>query len=264
VQERIKISDIDVYIDGPVDSGLVEETIVMIHGWPDTYRLWDDQVAALATTYRCVRFTLPGFDVTGSKRRASLDEMIELFAQIIDTVSPNRPVTLMLHDWGCVFGYQYAARHEPRVARIIGVDIGDTFDPDFRQQLSVKSKAMMATYQLWLAAAYPLGRIGTLMTKWMAKALKAPASSETFGAQQNYPYVMQWRGGFRDAVNLEPQCPFLYLYGERKPFMFHSARWLTTVTATPNGKVIALSTGHWVMKEQRDEFNSSVLSWLQS
>ena len=40
------------------------DTIVMVHGWPDTYRLWDAQVDAFKAQYRCVRFTLPGFDVT--------------------------------------------------------------------------------------------------------------------------------------------------------------------------------------------------------
>jgi cis-3-alkyl-4-acyloxetan-2-one decarboxylase len=268
VQEKIQINGIDVFIEGPSkqlrDDSQPPATIVMIHGWPDTYRLWDDQVAALSSTYRCVRFTLPGFDVSGPKRRVSLDEMIELFATIVDKVSPDKAVTLMLHDWGCVFGYQYAAKHANRVERIIGVDIGDTFDPDFPKRLGFKAKAMVTTYQLWLAAAYPLGGVGTRMTRLMAKALKAPAPSETLGAQQNYPYVMQWRGGFRDAVNFVPNCPFLYFYGERKPFMFHSTRWLHTVAATPHSKVIALATGHWVMKERSSEFNTHVLSWLQS
>jgi pimeloyl-ACP methyl ester carboxylesterase len=36
----LQIGGVDVFVegDGP-------ESIVMIHGWPDTYRLWDEQVA---------------------------------------------------------------------------------------------------------------------------------------------------------------------------------------------------------------------------
>ena len=41
--------------------GAGERAIVMVHGWPDTHRLWDGQVAALKNRYLCVRFTLPGF-----------------------------------------------------------------------------------------------------------------------------------------------------------------------------------------------------------
>ena len=53
------IDGVDVHIDG---SGV--GTLVMVHGWPDTYRLWDEQVAFLQARHRCVRFTLPGFSAT--------------------------------------------------------------------------------------------------------------------------------------------------------------------------------------------------------
>ena len=44
----------------------------MIHGWPDTYRLWDAQVAFFKDRYRCVRFTLPGFDIDKPRRAFSV------------------------------------------------------------------------------------------------------------------------------------------------------------------------------------------------
>jgi len=40
---------------------------------------------------------------------------------IAERTSPSRKVILMLHDWGCVFGYQFAMRHQrnrpPSLAR---------------------------------------------------------------------------------------------------------------------------------------------------
>jgi len=56
MMEIITVQDVDVHIEGQG-----EETIVMIHGWPDTHTIWDNQVAALSDNYRCVRFTLPGY-----------------------------------------------------------------------------------------------------------------------------------------------------------------------------------------------------------
>ena len=69
MQQVIVVDDIDVYIEGGVEGS---ETIVMIHGWPDTYRLWDAQVEELKSRYRCVRFTLPGFDLGKSCRGVNL------------------------------------------------------------------------------------------------------------------------------------------------------------------------------------------------
>ncbi len=53
----ITTQGIDIHLDGTGPS-----TVLMLHGWPDTHRLWDATVAALQDRHRCVRFTLPGFD----------------------------------------------------------------------------------------------------------------------------------------------------------------------------------------------------------
>ncbi len=255
----LQVQGIDVYVEGPSDA---IATVVMIHGWPDTYRLWDAQVTALAPTYRCVRFSLPGFEISQPARKVSLDQMVALFGAIIDAVSPAAPVTLLLHDWGCVFGYQFAAHHPARVARVIGIDVGDTFAPSFVKSLSLKAKLMIGGYQGWLAIAHSLGRVGTGMTRLMARALRAPASAQRLGAQQNYPYVMQLGSGFRSAVSFKPHCPMLYFYGRKKPFMFHTQGWLDSIAARPGSAVHEMATGHWVTMEQPAEFNRLMINWL--
>ncbi|WP_445947073.1 alpha/beta fold hydrolase, partial [Shewanella sp.] len=91
----IKVDDLDVIIEGRG-----EETIVMIHGWPDTYRLWDNQVEVLKDKYRCVRFTLPGYELDSDRRMYSLEDIIAKINSVVDAVSDGKPVTLLLHDWG--------------------------------------------------------------------------------------------------------------------------------------------------------------------
>ena len=70
-QPEVNIRGVEVHLEG---AGA--ETIVMVHGWPDTYRLWDRQVEALKDRYRCVRFTLPGFDKKEPRNAYTLDELI--------------------------------------------------------------------------------------------------------------------------------------------------------------------------------------------
>lgn len=75
------IDGIEVLIEGSGRPGA--QTIVMIHGWPDTLRLWDAQVAALQGQYRCVRFTLPGFDKQLPIRARSLDELVSFIETVV-------------------------------------------------------------------------------------------------------------------------------------------------------------------------------------
>lgn len=261
----MQIHGIDILIDGPPADAA--ETIIFVHGWPDTWRLWDGQVASLASSYRCVRFTLPGFERRGPVRAYSLDDMVAFIAAVADKVSTDRPVALLLHDWGCLFGYEYAMRQPERVSRIVGVDIGNATSAAFRRSLGWRAKAMIAGYQLWLAAAWAIGgRPGDRMTRWMARALRCPADPERIGAFMNFPYFIQWtgrHGSYRNNLPFEPAVPYLYLYGRRKPFMFHTAAWLDDVARRPGNRVVGVNAGHWVMCDAPDEFSHEVVSWLR-
>lgn len=264
----LQIDDVDVLVDGEGP-----HTVVMVHGWPDTSALWDSTVEALRDGYRCVRFNLPGYDLRKPPRPMSVAAVNGLIRKIVDAVSPHQSVTMLVHDWGCLFGYEFAARHPDRVARVVGVDIGDTSSGAYMKSLSGKQKAMIAGYQLWLAVAWKLGRVwpglANRMTRTMARAIGCRNEPERIGWQMNYPYAMGWfgeHGGLRGVARVDKllgvDMPALYIYGRRKPFMFHSERWVEQLTRAPGCEVLALDTGHWVMRQKPAEFNACVRAWL--
>ena len=257
----MRIGNVDVMIDGAGP-----QAIVMIHGWPDTHALWDAQVDALKGHMRCVRFTLPGFDLSRKGRAYSLAEVVGAIRRVVEEACPDQRVSLLLHDWGCFFGYQFATRHPQFVARVIGVDIGDAGSRCHRAELGTKGMLMVAAYQMWLALAWRVGgRIGNAMSRWMARVLRCPADPRRIGSQMGYPYALTWlgvSGGLRGLRAFDPHCPMLYIYGERKPLMFHSRAWIRRLAKGPGNRVIGLPTGHWVMIERKRAFNNTLLSWL--
>lgn len=259
---RLSVDGIGIHVEGDHP-----HAVVMLHGWPDSFRLWDATVAALMPRYRCVRFSLPGFDLATGPRPTSLDAMCAWLLNVVDQVSPEKPVTLLLHDWGCVFGYAFAARHPGRVARIVAVDIGDHNSGALRRSLTPTQGAQVFGYQFWLALAWKFGGgLGNWMTRRMARALRCRTEPASIGWQMNYPYAMRWFGAFGGlghAGRVRPACPLLYVYGTRKPFMFHSPEWLAWVGEKPGSAVQAMPTGHWVMVQQPEAFQRCVLEWLQ-
>lgn len=258
-----QIDGVDVFVEG---SG--REAIVMVHGWPDTWRLWDDQVEFFKSRYRCVRFTLPGFDIARPRQAHSLDALVATLKRVIEHTCPGEKVTLMLHDWGCVFGYQFAMKHPSLVQRIVGVDIGDAGSPAHVRSMSIKARAMVFAYQIWLAIAWRIGgRVGDRMTRAMARALRCPSDPQFIGSNMCYPYYIRWtgtHGSYRQAVPFEPAWPMLYIYGRKKPFQFHSATWVEALRERPSSNALEFNTGHWVMKGKPQEFNQAVAAWLAS
>jgi pimeloyl-ACP methyl ester carboxylesterase len=252
--------------------GAGPDTIVMVHGWPDTWRLWDAQVAALKDEYRCVRFTLPGFDIAGPRRAWSLDETMRLFAAIVTRHSPERPVTLLLHDWGCLFGYHFQKCYPQLVARIVAVDIGDAGSGAHRKQMGLTGGLMVFAYQAWLALAWRIGgRLGDGMSRSFARIAGSPTDPARIHSGMNYPYYITWTkkyGSYKAvaplAVHLavDYPVPVLYIYATRKPVMFHSRRWIEGLRRNPANEVLAFDTGHWPMAEQPEAFNLAVRNWL--
>lgn len=254
----MQVAGIEVLVEGRGS-----RSIVMLHGWPDTHRLWDPQVVVLGEHYRCVRFTLPGFD---ERRTPSLDELIETIRRVVEEACPGERVTLLAHDWGCVFGYQFAMRHPQLVARVVGIDVGDAGSRANLAELGAKGRVLVLAYQLWLASAWRIGgALGERMARFAARVLRCPVEPDCIHAHMGYPYAMRWfgaAGGLKGARVFQPQVPMLYLYGERKPFMFHSRAWARELASKPGSRVLGLPTGHWVMIGRRREFDQAVLSWL--
>jgi pimeloyl-ACP methyl ester carboxylesterase len=255
-----EIAGIDVHVDGEGP-----DTIVMVHGWPDTYRLWDTQVEHLKAQFRCIRFTLPGFDDAQPRRPYTVDEVTGLIRQVIEQVSPDRKVTLMLHDWGCMYGYEFYMRHAGLVERIIGVDIGEA--RSLRRELDGRAKFYILCYQVWLALAWKIGgRPGDWMTRKMARWIRARSDPRFISSRMNYPYYLAWFGGDqafgRQIQRFKPACPMLFIYGARKPFMFHARTWIEWLAQQPGSRVEAFDTGHWVMLQQPGRFNQAAAEWL--
>ncbi|MEV0250810.1 SDR family oxidoreductase [Nocardia sp. NPDC050712] len=81
------------------------ETIVLVHGWPDTHHLWDSVVPLLAKRFHVVAYDTRGHGRSTRTQRTAdyrLDALAADFYAVADAVSPDRPVHVLAHDWGSV------------------------------------------------------------------------------------------------------------------------------------------------------------------
>jgi pimeloyl-ACP methyl ester carboxylesterase len=214
-----------------------------------------------------VRFTLPGFDIAKPRRAYSLEEVCDFIRRVVERVSPGRKVTLMLHDWGCLFGYQFFMRYPELVSRIVGVDVGDT--KGLKYGIPRRQMFIILAYQWWLSLAWRVGgRLGDRMTLQMKRWMRSPSDERFIGSCMTYPYYLTWFGGEhgypKQLRRFKPSCPVLFLYGSRKPVMFHTQRWLDELRTRKENQVVEFDTGHWIMLTRTERFNRTVDNWLSA
>jgi len=266
------------------------ETLFFVHGWPDDEHLWDAQVAHLRGQYRCIRATFPHF--AGRRQAEALGHKPEgydyvenaaILAATIRAACPDEAVTLVLHDWGCVWGFLAMAELRGLVKAVVAMDVGplSAFLSGSLSRFAVIGMGL--GYQYWLMMAYlfnrtdsALGRqIADRMVKlflsliWRNPNKKAELEGDRITAAACYPYFYFQTGwGVRGAGpppgpgELEPPCPCLFLYGRKKPVKFHSPAWETHLKTRPDCKVVALNCGHWLQVERPAEVNAAMESWL--
>ncbi|KAF0845722.1 SDR family oxidoreductase [Nocardia caishijiensis] len=81
------------------------DTLVLVHGWPDTHHLWDKVIPLLADRFHVVAYDTRGHGASTRTQRTAdfrLDELARDFYAVLDAVSPDRPVHVLAHDWGSV------------------------------------------------------------------------------------------------------------------------------------------------------------------
>jgi len=246
-------------------------TLVFIHGWPDNASLWRKQVEALGSNFRCVLVTLPNF---GSKpvQAGGLDypDLVDSLAAAIKQVQPNGKVSLVTHDWGAYIGYMLEKAHPGLFVKMAAFDVGGHLKP-----MGLKASLMIVGYQWSLIACWLTGGLvpplGRLMTQGVGKIIKVPERQRmNIRSRYNYPYFYFWRGTLlpwkRASVlgRYRPQCPVLYLFGERKPLMFHSPRWLQIVVDSGGRTEGIAGAGHWLMETHTEVVNEKLSDWFKA
>ena len=245
-------------------------TLLFIHGWPDSGTLWRRQVDALGDQFRCVTVTLPNFGEQ-SVRTGGFDfpELVEQLAATIADVQPGGRVGLVTHDWGAYIGYMLEKKHPELFVRMVALDIGGHLRP-----LSLKASLMMIGYQWSLIATWLVGGLipplGDLLSRGVGKVIRVPSRQRaSLRSRFNYPYFYFWRDTLipwkRGQLlgRYRPQCPVLYLWGEAKPVMFHSEKWLQIVADSGGHAEGLAGAGHWLMESHAESVNKKIAGWFE-
>lgn len=83
--------------------------VLLVHGYPDTHRVWDDVTASLAADHYVIRYDVRG--AGASQRPANLagyriDRLADDLFAVLDAVSPDRKAHVAGHDWGSIQSWE--------------------------------------------------------------------------------------------------------------------------------------------------------------
>jgi NAD(P)-dependent dehydrogenase (short-subunit alcohol dehydrogenase family)/pimeloyl-ACP methyl ester carboxylesterase len=89
-----------------------DPTVLLLHGYPDTHRVWDEVAALLRDRYHVVRYDVRGAGQSTAprdRRDYGFDHLMADLGAVIDAVGASR-VHLVGHDWGSLQGWEALGR----------------------------------------------------------------------------------------------------------------------------------------------------------
>jgi len=136
---RYSVNEIEMHV---VIAGSGPE-VLLLHGFPDSHKLWRNQIPALvAAGYRVIAPDLRGFGLTdipkGGVAAYRMGQLVADIVSLLDLLGVAK-VRLVGHDWGAAIGWQAAITHPDRIDRYVAISVGHPTSfrrGGFKQKLS--------------------------------------------------------------------------------------------------------------------------------
>ena len=177
IEQRVDVGGTTLMVTeaGPPDG----PPVLLLHGFPDSRRLWDAQVEALAAAgHRVLAPDLRGYgdsDRPTATADYALEHLIADVAGLLRAGGITR-AALVGHDWGAVVAWAVAAAHPELVERLVVVSVGH---PAARARAGLRQQVAGAYVPVFLVPGLaerllPLGRFRWLRRAWAPDARGGP------------------------------------------------------------------------------------------
>lgn len=246
--------------------------IVMIHGFPDFWYSWREQMAALSRRYRVVAMDLRGYNLSGQPKDVEAYGLGFLVNDVAAVIRANGEEAAIVvgHDWGGAIAWTFAMVRPEMTERLIvlntphprGMLRALREDPE-QEANSAYARFFQqdGSHLGFSAAGLSAGQTDPVVRAHYLEAFQR-SSFEGMVAyyKANYP-----RAPYTDLPLPLVQAPTLVIHGLADPFLLaggHDGTWqwlakgMTFVTVP--------GVGHFVQNEAPALVTKTIKSWLAS
>jgi pimeloyl-ACP methyl ester carboxylesterase len=152
--------------------------VLLVHGFPDSGRLWRHQVDPLAEAgFRVIVPDLPGFGEAEKPPEVERYRITRIVADLLEVLG-EEPAHVVGHDWGAGIVWVLAALHPDRVLSLAALSVGH---PNAGRPPSIEARHK-AWYQLFFlfeeAEELLLRDDAALLREWLADSPEREAQLE--------------------------------------------------------------------------------------
>lgn len=116
--ETVKVNGIKLHY-ATVGQGQV---VLFLHGFPEFWYAWKDQLPFFGKTYQAVAVDMRGYNLSDKPEKVedyAIPLLIADIKALLDQVSKGKKAILVAHDWGGAIAWAYAAMHPETLEKLV-------------------------------------------------------------------------------------------------------------------------------------------------
>ncbi len=259
--------------------------IVFLHGNPTSSYLWRNILPLVAHQGRCIAPDLMGFG--DSAKLSPSDDSRYRFAEqrryldaFFEALGLEEDITLVLHDWGSVFGFDWANRHRgcvraiaymEAVVRNVGrEDLPPGVDGLFVTLRSEAGADLILQQNMYIEQALPVSMLHTLTAEEHAeyrRPFSEPGESRRpiLSLCRDVPIddtpadVFEAECGYAEWLS-SCELPKLFINADPGAFLVGELREFCR--SWPNQQEVTVSGSHFLQEDSPREIGEAISSWL--
>ena len=253
--------------------------ILFVHGFPDFWFTWRQQMAALSDEYKTVAMDMRAYNKSGKPEGVEHYTLPHLLADVEAVIKDLRvdSVTLVGHDWGGVISWQFAMRYPHRVNKLVICNlthprgyatvrrdataeqkantqyINDFQTPGFEERFTPETLARIS-----------LGDVsGVVWESYVDAFARSSIKGMLDYYRAAYPGLNSEAGWGADLPNLT--MPVLQFHGLKDKAVDKDGLRDTWNWIDENYTLVTIpSSGHWVQRDAADIVSDTMRWWLKS
>ncbi len=235
-------------------TGKGPKTVILVHGWTCDDSTWTEQVPALAKQYRVVTLDLPGHGKSDSPKDGKFS--MDLFARAVESVRAEAGVdrvVLVGHSMGTPVVVRYARLYPKHTAALVFVDglMASSGGAPPNMGATMGGEQGRKNRETMVRGMFSASTTPAMQTRILDMMLGAPEATAVGAMSATFEPA----GQTSEVMNI----PALGIYADHSRIGTRES----VLAHFPNVEYTQIpGTGHFLMIEKPEEFNSLLLAFL--
>lgn len=246
--------------------------VVMIHGFPDYWYTWREQMPALAKTHQVVAVDQRGYNLSDKPEGVENYKVEKLVADVAAVVAhfKQEKATIVGHDWGGLVAWTFAMTHPDKTERLIILNLPHPKGL-FRELANNPAQQAASQYAREFQKPDAASKVSPeFLTGWVRDPEARKKYVEALGRSSMEGMLNYYKANYPREPYKEPEidfpkvkCPVLMFHGLKDWALLPGALSGTWDWVEKDLTLITIpDAGHFVQQDAAKQVTHAMVKWL--